>query len=250
MADDAREADRPADASAAPARPRPKAHERTVIADMVHDLRNPLSALAGNLALLREELVGTTLTRVAQQSLDDAMALADRSLALVTTIADVDALEAGTVLARPRPTQLRSVIDEALLTIAADIAARSLAVTIEVDPELVVDIDGRLVGRLVQNLLDNAARQAPRGGRIEVAASVEAGGLVLSVGNNGPPLSAADREALFAHDFRLAERRAAARRGRALGMYFCRLVAVAHRGSLSVEERPSLPATFVLRVPA
>ncbi|HVV88792.1 MAG TPA: ATP-binding protein [Kofleriaceae bacterium] len=223
---------------------------RTVIADMVHDLRNPLSALAGNLALLREELAGIALGRVAQQSLDDAVALADRALAMVTTIADVDALEAGAVQARPRPTQLRAIVDEALTTIAADIAARALTVSVAVDPELVFDVDGRLVGRLVQNLLDNAARHATRGGRVEVAASVGAdGALALSVGNSGPPLSADEREALFAHDFRLAERRAAARRGRALGMYFCRLVADAHRGTLSVEERPGLPATFVLRLP-
>jgi signal transduction histidine kinase len=33
-------------------------------------------------------------------------------------------------------------------------------------------------------------------------------------------------------------------------MYFCRLVALAHGGSLSVEERAALPATFVLRVPS
>ncbi len=225
-------------------------HEPTVIADMVHDLRNPLSALAGNLALLREELAAMTLSRVAQQSLDDAIALAERSLALVTTIADVDALEAGTVVARVRPTHLRSVVDDALATVAASVTARSLAVTVAIDGELVAELDGRLIGRLVQNLLDNATRQAPRGGRIVVAAVVDAVGLALSVGNDGPPLSADDRAALFAHDFRLAERRASARRGRALGMYFCRLVALAHGGDLTVEERPTLPATFVLRIPA
>ena len=229
--------------------PRP-APTPTMIADMVHDLRNPLSALAGNLALLREELAAMTLSRVAQQSLDDATALAERSLALVTTIADVDALEAGTVLARVRPTHVRSVVDDALTTVSADIAARSLAVSVRIDGELVAELDGRLIGRLVQNLLDNATRQAPRGGRIEVAAVVDEAGLALSVGNDGPPLPAADRAALFAHDFRLAERRESARRGRALGLYFCRLIAVAHGGELTVEERPTLPATFVLRIPA
>ena len=225
--------------------------DRSVIADMVHDLRNPLSALAGNLALLREELAGTVLTRVGQQSFDDAVALAERALALVTTIADVDALEAGTVHARPRPIRLRAVVDDALTTIAADIAARGLRITVAVDEELIAEVDGRLVGRVVQNLLDNAARQAPRGGEVEIAAAIRPdGALVLSVGNDGPPLSALEREVLFAHDFRLAERRAAARRGRALGMYFCRLVALAHDGQLTVEERPTLPATFVLTIPS
>lgn len=229
---------------------RAAAPDRTVIADMVHDLRNPLSALAGNLALLREELAAVALGRVGQQSLDDATALAQRALAMVTTIADVDAMEAGRISARPRPTQLRAVVDEALTTIAADVEARGLTVAVAVAPELIAEVDGRLVGRLVQNLLDNAARQAPRGGRIEVAASLDDGTLTLSVGNDGPPLSPVERDALFAPDFRLAERRASARRGRALGMYFCRLVALAHGGSLSVEERAALPATFVLRVPS
>jgi two-component system sensor histidine kinase TctE len=221
---------------------------RTVIADMVHDLRNPLSALAGNLALLREELASVALTRVAQQSLDDATALAERALAMVTTIADVDALEAGTILAQRRPTGLRAVVDGALTTIAADVAARELVVTVDVDGELIADVDGRLIERVVQNLLDNAARQAPRRGHIAIGARLADGTLTLTVGNDGPPLSAGERDAIFAPDFRLAERRASARRGRALGMYFCRLVAAAHRGSLSVAVEP-LPATFVLRVP-
>jgi signal transduction histidine kinase len=241
------------DDASAPPRPGPGptdlAPVRTVIADMVHDLRNPLSALAGNLALLREELAGLTLSRIAQQSLDDAAALAERSLVMVTTIADVDALEAGTVVAQPRPTQLRAVIDDALATIRADVDARGLTVAVAVDSELIADVDGRLINRLVQNLLDNAARQAPRQGHIAIAAALEDGTLTLSVGNDGPPLTAAERDAIFAPDYRLAERRASARRGRALGMYFCRLVAIAHRGSLAIESAP-LPATFVLRIPA
>ena len=226
-------------------------HLRTVVADMVHDLRNPLSALAGNLALLREELAGLTLTRVGQQSLDDATALAERSLAMVTTIADVDALEAGTVTARPQPTLLLGVVTSALATVDADLAARALRVAVDVDPELVAEVDGRLIGRLLQNLLDNATRQAPRGGRVELGAGhAPDGALIVTVGNDGPPLSATEREALFAPDFRLSERRASARRGRGLGMYFCRLVALAHDGQLTVEERPGLPVTFVLRIPA
>ena len=54
-----------------------------LVATLVHDLRNPLAARAGNLALLREELVGVELTRHANASLDDYVRMIDHYVNLV-----------------------------------------------------------------------------------------------------------------------------------------------------------------------
>ena len=40
-----------------------------------------------------------------------------------------------------------------------------------------------------------------------------------------------------------------ARRGRGLGLHFCRLVAEAHGGSITAGSQPTLPVEFVLRLP-
>jgi signal transduction histidine kinase len=221
----------------------------SLLATMVHDLRNPLAALAGNLALLREELEGQPLTTVGDRCLDDSLALCTRALLMVQSIADVDALEQGTINVRPVITPLFPEVEAALANGRVDVEARDLVIEVDVAEQLSPVVDGRLLARVIQNLFDNAVRYAPRAGRVRIAAAMEDGTLVLTVGNSGPALTPAERVAVFERDYRAAARQAGARLGRDFGLYFCRLVVEAHRGTLGVEERPGLPAVFVVRIP-
>lgn len=227
-----------------------RGRDRGLVATMVHDLRNPLAALAGNLELLREELSGQPITPIGERCLDDCVALVTRALTMVATIGDADALAAGTVVVRRRRSRLEPELVAALATVAAVVQTRELIVEHAVPVELCADVDARLIGRVLQNLLDNAVRYAPRGGRVAIRATRDGGEIVLAVGNSGPALGDDDRMRVFERDFRFAERVDGARRGRGLGLYFCRLVAEAHGGSIAVASRPELPIEFVMRLPA
>jgi signal transduction histidine kinase len=223
---------------------------QSLVATMVHDLRNPLAALAGNLELLREELSEQALTPTAERSLADCAALITRALTMVSTIGDADALAAGAVVVRRSAIRLAPEVAAALATVDAAVQTRRLTIERAVPEELAADVDARLIGRVLQNLLDNAVRYTPRGGRVAIRAARDGGEVVLAVGNTGPALADGDRLRVFERDFRSVERVDGARRGGGLGLYFCRLVAEAHGGSIGVESRPELPIEFVLRLPA
>ncbi|MBK9031972.1 MAG: hypothetical protein IPL61_11705 [Myxococcales bacterium] len=225
------------------------APDADLVATLVHDLRNPLAALAGNLALVREELGAIEVPPIAVGCLDDCDALVLRALALVGNIVDADALARGAVVARRAPIRLAAAVEGALATVAADVAARQLTITQAIGDDLIAEVDPRLLGRVLGCLLDNAVRYAPRGGRVAIRASVDGAEVELAVGNTGPALTDDERARVFEREFRRAERAAGARRGRALGLYFCRLVAEAHGGSIGVAARPDLPVEFVLRLP-
>jgi signal transduction histidine kinase len=221
---------------------------RSLLATMVHDLRNPLSALAGNLALLKEELATVQLQATGSRCLEDSLALCTRALLMVQSIADVDALEQGTIAVRPRITPLRPEVDVAVAQGKVDAEARDLEVAMDV-PELSPVVDGRLLSRVIQNLYDNAVRYAPRRGKVVITAGMVDRQLLITVGNSGPALSAEERTSVFERDYRTAQRQAGARMGRDFGLYFCRLVVEAHKGTITVEEREGLPAVFVVRIP-
>jgi signal transduction histidine kinase len=219
-----------------------------LLATMVHDLRNPLSALAGNLALLKEELATVPLQPTGSRCLEDSLALCTRALLMVQSIADVDALEQGTITVRPRITPLRPEVEVAVVQGKVDAEARDLVIHIDV-PELSPVVDGRLLSRVIQNLHDNAVRYAPRGGRVEIKVAMADRQLVITVGNSGPALTGEEKTAIFERDYRAAQRQAGARMGRDFGLYFCRLVVEAHKGTITVEEHEGLPAVFVVRIP-
>ncbi|MGN6104389.1 MAG: sensor histidine kinase [Kofleriaceae bacterium] len=225
--------------------------KRVLAALVVHDLRSPLSAIQGYLELLREELedledAGRT---TAIGYIDDATTLVGKALGLVATILDVDELEDGILRADATPVRIAELIERARAGNRAHFEVRQLRFDVDCDPEMVVRLDRELFARVIENLLDNAARYAPRGGRCMLAVSRGPSGVEIAVGNSGPAVPPSEREAIFGRYFQVEARRAAARANRGLGLYFCKLAAEAHGGTIHVEERGDLGAVFVVRIP-
>ncbi len=216
---------------------------------MVHELRNPLSALTGNLEILRDELAGQSISPIATESLADCVALVARVQSLCATILDVDELEDGVLRAHRAAVDVDAVVRRALVLVDRPLKVRALRLELDVAAGLVGAVDPDLFARVVENLLDNAVRYAPRQGRVWIAARREVGELVLCIGNDGPAVADSEREAIFGRYYRIEARKAGVRAGRGLGLYFCRLAVEAHGGTIAVEQRGDLGAVFVARLP-
>lgn len=224
--------------------------KRVLASLVVHDLRSPLSALQGCLELLRSELVGTERPPGASLTyLDDAQTLVGKALGLVATILDVDELEDGILRAAAQPVRLVELFARACAGNRVSYEVRQVRIEQQVDADMVVRLDRELFGRVIENLLDNAVRYAPRGGKVVIAAIRDERGVEIAIGNNGPPVPAAQRDDIFGRYHQVEARRAAARQNRGLGLYFCKLAVEAHDGTIHVEQRGELGAVFVVRIP-
>lgn len=225
--------------------------KRVLAALVVHDLRSPLSAIQGYLDLLREELTSSPQGGPSAQSMayiDDATTLVGKALGLVSTILDVEELEDGILRAQRQSARVIELIERAIAGNRAQFEVRQLELVLDVSPDLVGTLDRELIGRVLENLIDNSARYAPRGGKVVIQARRDVNGLELAIGNNGPPVPASERERIFGRYFQVEARRASARANRGLGLYFCKLAAEAHGGTIHVEERGELGAVFVVRL--
>jgi two-component system, OmpR family, heavy metal sensor histidine kinase CusS len=220
---------------------------RVLAALVVHDLRSPLAAAIGYINLLRDEL-GEHSAAV-KGYLDDTEVLIGKALGLVATILDVDELEDGMLRAHVVPVRLLDLVERARQGNRAHFEVRQLRCDIDVDPELTVPLDRDLFARVIENMLDNATRYAPRGGRCAISATRDATSFEIAIGNDGPPVPAADREQIFGRYFQVERRRASARANRGLGLYFCKLAVEAHGGTIHVEQRGDLGTVFVTRIP-
>jgi len=223
--------------------------KRVLAALVVHDLRTPLSAAQGCLDLLRDEL-GADASKQAQQYVDDAKVLVNKALSLVATILDVDELEDGILHAELQTVDLMELIERAKTANRAHLEVRQLRLDVDLAAGGEARLDPDLFGRVLENLLDNATRYTPRGGRCVISARREGDTFEIEIGNSGPPVPAAEREAIFGRYFQIERRRASARANRGLGLYFCKLAVEAHGGTIHVEERGDLGAVFVVRLPA
>jgi signal transduction histidine kinase len=223
-------------------------HKRRELASLVvHDLRNPLSAALGNVELLREELEHPS--EMVERIMTDLHELTTKALSMVSGLLDVEDLEEGLLVAEPSDVDVAEFVRQIARHHTARLTARQLAIEFDVAPAVIARFDRQLIGRLIENLLDNAVRYAPRRGRVVVRGGLEGGDVVIRVGNDGPAVPVEERDCIFERYYRLEERRAGARANRGLGLYFCKLAADVHGGTISVDELPDLPACFTLRIP-
>jgi signal transduction histidine kinase len=114
---------------------------------------------------------------------------------------------------------------------------------------------GRVVGdpdqltRVVQNLLDNAAKYARQ--RIVVALAPEDSWVQLLIEDDGPGISAEERERVFDRFTRLDSSRAMATGGTGLGLAIAKEIVSRHGGTVEFVEPTVLGgASALVRLPA
>ena len=146
--------------------------------------------------------------------------------------------------------RLVELIERARAGNRAHFEVRQLRCDVDVDPELVVAGRSRSVrARDREPARQRDALRAARRPLRDRGASATTQGVEIAIGNSGPPVPAAERDAIFGRYFQVERRRASARANRGLGLYFCKLAVEAHGGTIHVEERGDLGAVFVVRLP-
>ncbi|SKA81461.1 Signal transduction histidine kinase [Agreia bicolorata] len=106
--------------------------------------------------------------------------------------------------------------------------------------------DAGLLAQLVRNLVDNAARHANSAVALAVRAYDPDGTVTLVVEDDGAGVPEADRERVFERFVRLDEARARDGGGSGLGLAIVREIAVAHGGTVVVEQAAGGGARFVV----
>jgi two-component system, sensor histidine kinase and response regulator len=209
---------------------------------LVHDLRNPLTAVKSAFQLLE---------RSARPADRELFELGRNSLARVMeSIGDllkVRMLEQGQLTLERTPAQLdvlATKVVELLRTAALD---GKVDVQVHTRGDTSMPVDVKLLQRALENLLMNALRHTRE--RIDVEVVGHADQLVVSVSDRGPGVPDLLKDELFDMFGSLALQKAGGRKGHGLGLYLVRLVATAHGGSVVVRDREGGGASFVISIP-
>src|SRR5438270_7832099 len=166
--------------------------QRRLLADTSHELRNPITIIRGNLALLRRDSVPEAARREAVAEAEEEAARMGRLVGDLLLLARADAGE--------QPSMQREPVDLAELAAAVVDRARPMAsehrLSLVSQAPCVVMGDRDRLKQLIANLVENAIRYTPRNGRIDVRVS---GGSQPS-GVQQPARSARSRNARGAGD--------------------------------------------------
>ncbi|HEX6244826.1 MAG TPA: ATP-binding protein [Polyangiales bacterium] len=216
---------------------------------VVHDLKNPLAAIASNAAFM-------SMAKVMNDDVaDGARAIAraaDNMLRMVHDILDVSRAEEAGMTLRKEPLDLVALARRAAALMARRAEERRVSLGVELGvSELKARVDADLLRRVLENLLDNAIRYTPSHGRVEIVVRDLGEHAQLSVADGGPGIPPAERARIFEKYAQLerTEDRAQQRFGRGIGLSFVKLVVDAHQGRIEVGDNLPHGARFDIVVP-
>jgi signal transduction histidine kinase len=214
--------------------------QRQFVSDASHELRSPLTAVRGQLAVLArdDQPAAAEVRRV------EAVTLAElgRVERLVESLLALARLDEGQGPAL-RELEAAGFLRELAAASPGGVACGRLAEgRLEADPDL--------LARVIRNLLENARRHAGPGGRVEVSSEAASGGkLLIRVDDSGPGIPSGERERVFDRFHRSDAARDRGSGGSGLGLAIARAIVEAHGGTIRAAGSPAGGARVSFELP-
>ncbi len=216
----------------------------TLLSSVSHDLRTPLTVIAGCASSLLEgeaTLDSNIKTELTHNIYDEAKRL-DR---LVHNLLDMSRLESGQFRLNQEWHVLEEVVGCALLQLEPQLRHHPVSLRLAHDLPL-VHVDAMLLERVFINLLENAVKYTPAGSPVDIAGWLEQDYVVVEVSDRGPGLTGGEEDKIFEKFYQAVSGRT---RGAGLGLAICRSVVEAHGGRIWAANREGGGAVFRFTLP-
>ena len=213
---------------------------------IVHDLKNPLSAIQVGLELLSERDDNTTAHKVQIRRLRDTGSQMGRMIQNILDIGQAE--ELGLELHKTR-IQLSTWLPGLLQEMESQAHSRKHNLAWACPSGLEIEADQDFLRRLLMNLVDNAMKYSPSGSHTRIEAHAMDDGVRLEVRDQGQGIPEHMRKQVFEKFIRHHKGEHEAHSGSGIGLAFCKVVAEAHEGRIWVEANDPRGSLFVLEIP-
>ena len=221
-----------------------EAVRRDFVANVSHELKTPLTSIAGYAETLAAEAAQDTQTR---QFAETIVSNARRMQHMVDDLLDPSRIESGGWKPARRRVDVAAVARDAWAPFVARAAERDSRLATEIAPAaatLAVDPDA--LRQIFTNLLDNALRYTPRGGAITVRGQKTVDGVQLEVADTGSGIAPDHLPRIFERFYRVDPARSRGEGGTGLGSAIVKHLVEAHGGR--VEAHSTLGAGTTIRM--
>jgi len=223
-------------------------------AQIVHDLRGPLSGIQGTLEfVLTQE--GGKLDGMYADLLQEAYRESERMMGLINEILDFSKIQSGNFVVEREPVRVAGVLKRAVRSLQS-VAARDEIFLLSAHGRDVPQIIGSVekLTQAVINLISNSLKFTPKKGLISVGAQIVRNGdvpdaIVVTVTDTGMGIRAEELDAIFEKYKQSKNKSLRGGGGTGLGLYIVKQVVEAHGGEVSVASIEGVGTSMVLRLP-
>jgi signal transduction histidine kinase len=215
---------------------------------VIHDLRNPLAAIA-TFAYLLEAGERENLSEKGRGQVGLIIKSTDLLIEMINSMLDVSRMESGQMPLNLAACDLGAIAREVVSRMEALKGERQIALAL---PELPVLVrgDAQLLSRLLQNLVGNALKLVPGAtGRVDIGLELRGGRGRCAVRDNGPGIPPEHLQRVFDKFWQGPARQQGYQYSSGLGLTFCKMVVEAHGGKIGVESEVGAGSVFWFELP-
>ena len=214
-----------------------------------HELRAPLTAIKGYIAMVRAGDAGQVAKEVLDY-LNEAYTETDRMIRLVNNMLNVARIEEGRMVYEPGEVSLSTVVNRVYNEFKFEAGAKSLGYTIKLasplNDKVVVDVDR--IHEVAANLINNAIKYTDTG-QVEVRLlNPSADKIRFEVQDTGPGMTPSEVSKLF-NKFYRAESYVGKKMGTGLGLYISKLLVQKFGGQIGVQSQKGKGSLFWFELP-
>ncbi len=235
----------------------------TFLAIAGHELKTPLTCIKLNLQFARRRLeklvhkdsgmpeeLCTKATLTLQEFAHTGQQVAQLER-LVNDVLDVSRVRAGRLDLHLEPTDLGTIVREAVGAQRQAAPARTLLLQLPAAQPVPVYADACRLGQVVTNYLTNALKYAPAEQPVVVGLDVAGQEARVWVRDQGPGLPLEEHARIWErfHQVKGIEVQSDAGVGLGLGLHICRTIIERHQGQVGVESAPGEGSTFWFTLP-
>jgi two-component system sensor histidine kinase SenX3 len=215
------------------------------VANISHELKTPVGALAVLAEALADETNAAVTSRLAHKMIGEA----HRAANAIDDLLELSRIELGGAAVR-QPFDVAVILPDVAQRAAAACEQRGTRLLTEViDGPLTVLGDRRQLVSALGNLVDNAIKYSEPGSEVELTARHAGPWIEFDVRDHGIGIPARDLDRIFERFYRVDRARSRDTGGTGLGLAIVRHVVTNHEGEITLHSVEGEGSTFTMRIP-
>jgi signal transduction histidine kinase len=210
-----------------------------------HDLKNPLTAIAGSAELMKMTKDQGQIHKFANIIVSAATRMGN----LITDLLDANAIEQGKFTSNAERCDIGELVEQSVENNQLAAARKEITFRVGTSEGLSAKADRAATSQILDNLISNALKYSPPNTTIHVHTLPESDYILVQVRDEGPGISEADQKKLFQKFTRLSARPTGGESSTGLGLAIVKRLAEAMSGTIQCHSVPGTGATFMLRLP-
>lgn len=224
---------------------REKDHTKTLVTDISHQLKTPLSALKTCFSVYLE----TDAPEEKEEFGRRCQFQLEKLENLTASLINISRLENAMILLKPSPASLTEILIEAVNAVYEKASARQIIIETEDFQDISLSLDRKWTAEALFNILDNAVKYSPAGSRILIRVQTLYSFVRMEIEDQGIGIPREEYNKIFKRFYRGQNDTVQKTEGSGIGLYLSRKILEEQGGTLSVKAARKQGSIFVVQFP-